>query len=164
MTRTNILIAALVASALVNGVLGGVLVQRALAPPPVAADFAGRAGPARFNMHAFMTALPEDARPEARRAMHRGFDEMRPLIREAVEARMAARRAMTAEPFDPDAATAALEAAREARGRVERHGESVVLEVVAGLAPDMRARVLSEAYGGRPPFHHHGHHGSPDRF
>lgn len=158
MTRSpltaNLWVGLLVVSVLFNGVLGGVLIQRALSGPQIAAP-AHDGHPAargRFNPHAFLMALPEEVRPAARQALREGAGEMRPLMHEAMQARRAAHDTLAAEPFDSAAALAALARVRAARDAMEAHGEAVVLDIAARLDPQTRRRVLREAWSGRPPF------------
>lgn len=158
MTRSpltaNLWVGLLVVSVLVNGVLAGVLIQRALSGPQIAAPVHAehRAARGRFDPHAFLAALPEEARPAARQRLREGASEMRPLMHEAMQARRAAHDALVAEPFDGAIALAALARVRAARDDMEAHGEAVVLDIAADLDPATRRRVLREAWSGRPPF------------
>lgn len=144
----------LVLSVLLNGILVGVLIERGGEGAPLAGPdrIEAEAPPGRFNPRAFLMALPEEVRPQARARLREGLREMRPLMRETLEARAAAALALTADPFDPERAATALQRARETRAAMEARGERVVLDIVADLEPETRRRVLAAAWSGRPPF------------
>ncbi|TRO96492.1 periplasmic heavy metal sensor [Glycocaulis profundi] len=148
---THVLVGALAASLLANGVLAGALAQRALTEPdaPAARE--------RVMMHggdvhprAFIAALPEAEREAAGEAMRANMPRMRELFGEAREARRSVAETMSAEPFDPQAAAMALERVRAARGDIEAEGEGVLLAILAGLDPEARAEVLEETYLRQP--------------
>jgi uncharacterized membrane protein len=144
-------IIALIVSVLVNGALIGFVAQRQLAPaPPVVERPDGpgaEAGPRGFNVRRFIAALPPEYRRTARLRMREEAPRSRELMREAYVARREAEVAMMAEPFDPDAAQLALQRMRTSRHAVEAHIEGVLIELVADLDADTRARVLREARG-----------------
>ena len=67
MNRINIWIVLLLISVGVNGALIGAGARSWFDPGPVAAPQEGSAGPSRgFNLRAFVEALPEEARQDAR--------------------------------------------------------------------------------------------------
>lgn len=138
----------LAASLLVNGVMAGIVIERGLDRPEERPrherDGAVLRGP--FNPRAFIEALPEDRREEARAALRDSLPEMRPLFREAGQARRAVDAAMTASDFDAEAVAAALDEARAARDAIESRGERTVLEIVSSLDPDDREAALRAAY------------------
>lgn len=144
----------LLISVLANGVMGGVLIQRAAAPE---ADDVLRPGVElnvrqNFNPRAFMAALPETHRSDARAVLREGLREARPLFRDAVQARIDAQEALIVEPFDPEAIAEALVAARAAQSALEAHAERVLLSIAADLPADVRIEAINAAYGGRAPF------------
>lgn len=162
MRHAPIWIALLVLSVLVNGILAGVLIERrAVTPFEPHAHHGEALRSGRFQPHAFLSALPEELRGQARERMHEGRRDMAPLMREAVRARREAAEALSAEPFDAEAAAAALAEARAARAAVEAQGEAILLSIVDDLDPETRRRVLEQAWSGRPPFG--GHHDRPRR-
>jgi uncharacterized membrane protein len=141
---------ALAASLLFNVFVIGVLVGGKAAGARLAGPWARDAGEpvflARdFSPRHFVMALPEERRREvARYAMREGRDAM-PMIREAREAGAQALAALSAEDFDPEAALAALNAAREAQARVERRGHEILVTVLADLPDDVRLDALERA-------------------
>lgn len=144
-------IIALIASVLINGALIGFVAQRQLAPAAPVIERPGEpgqdAGPRGFNVRRFIAALPQEYRQEARQRMRQEAPRSRELMREAYIARREAEVAMMAEPFDPEAAQQALQRMRTSRHAVEAHIEGVLIEVVADLDAETRARVLREARG-----------------
>ncbi|WP_300526900.1 periplasmic heavy metal sensor [Maricaulis sp.] len=144
-------IIALIASVLINGALIGFLIQREVAPSTETVERAAGperdAGPRGFNVRRFIAALPPEDRREARRRMREEAPRSRALMRESHMARRQAEMAMIAEPFDAEAAQAALANMRTSRHAVEAHIEGVLIELVADLDADTRARVLREARG-----------------
>lgn len=148
MSRLNIWIVLLLVSVLINGVLIG-----AGARTWLASDQAGIAErtvepPRGFDLRAFIGALPEDARVQARRmamAERRALAEELGAMRRA---RRAAHRALIAEPFDPETAQQALDDAREARMVVDRRTEALILTIAAELSEDDRRQALSVALRG----------------
>ena len=151
MTRTTtLLIIGLLISVLINGVLAGAMLQRASAGPDARPGPQSVMGGPRggFRPGAFLQALPADVRSEARARMRDGAQELRPLARAAMRARLDAEQAVLAEPFDSDAAAEALAQARAARAALEAHGERVVLDIVDDLTPAERREALRAAWGG----------------
>ncbi len=150
MTRTTtLLIAALLVSVLINGVLGGVLIQRAAHGPVERAGteetLRGPAG--RFRPAVFLQALPADVRGAARAQLREGARELRPMARAAVRARRDALATLQAEPFNAEAAAEAMSQARAARAALEAHTERVVLEIVGPLTAQERREALRAAWG-----------------
>lgn len=173
-------IAALLVSVLVNGALiGFVLHNNADGPSWRAAHEASpgsgppRGGPmSGFDVRGFLAALPEAEREIASRRLHENMETMRGMGRQAYEARRQADAVLAAEPFDAAAAQAALAHVREIRLGFETQMEAALIEVFAGLDPDVRAAALEAArtssFRGRhrpgSRRHHDGpRHGGPDR-
>lgn len=145
-------IAALLVSVLVNGALIGFLLHRNADGPRwrVMHDGGPESGPphrespmsGRFDVRGFLAALPEAERETAGRRLRENMESMRDIGREAFEARRQADAVLAAEPFDPDAARAALERVREIRLGVETQMETSLIEILAGLDPELRAAAL----------------------
>lgn len=150
MSRINIWIVLLLASVLLNGVLIGAGARTWFGPDAPSAAPQPGAAPARgFNLGAFVAALPEEHRAEARRLARAERRALREELRAAGRARMGAYRALNAEAFDPEAAALALAQAREARAAIEMRTEAIILDVADDLSPDERRSALRAALG--PP-------------
>lgn len=146
-------IALLVLSVLVNGILIGVLLQRAAQPQlQPSAHHREALQPGRFNPRAFLAALPEEAQEDARGRLRDGWRDMRPLMRQVRETRREAADRLAADPFDPQRAAEALADARAARTVMEARSEAIVLDIVQDLDAGTRREVLAAAWSGRPPF------------
>lgn len=150
MSRINIWIVLLLVSVLANGVLIGAGARSWFAPPgPSLSEQAGEGRSRGFDIRAFVQALPEERRPEARR---RAMAERRALeqeLRAAGQARLRAYRALNADPFDPQVAADALAEARAARTAIEVRTEAIILDLAAELSPEERQAALRAALG--PP-------------
>jgi uncharacterized membrane protein len=149
MNRMNIWIVLLLASVLLNGVLLGAGARSWFAPDAAIAPAADQRPGRGFDLRAFVEALPEDARAEARSRAQAERRALREDFRTAARARMAAYRALNAEPFDPQAAAAALAEAREARAAIEARTEAIILDVASDLSAEERRSALRAALG--PP-------------
>lgn len=151
MSKFNIWIILLIVSVLINGVLIGAGARTWFAAPtPEATQQDRSAGPrGAFSMRAFMRALPDDSRAEVRARFEAAGPELRELGRSARRAQEAAFAALRAEPFDPAAARAATAQARDARARFEARSEAVILETLADMDPQTRARVIDETVARR---------------
>ncbi|MCW5725203.1 MAG: periplasmic heavy metal sensor [Maricaulaceae bacterium] len=165
MSRATPWIAALVISVLANGVLLGFVLHRGLSqqtvePPPQEMRTIIRGG---FSMMHFMRSLPEEARERARERMRAEWPRLRALGGEIREAQAGAEAALRAEPFEPDTARAAMTELRQAREAMETAVEALVLDMIAELPPEQRARALEQGRhgphrrGGGP----RGHGGGP---
>ncbi|MGK0267233.1 MAG: putative membrane protein [Maricaulis sp.] len=155
-------IAALLVSVLVNGALIGFLLHRSADGPSwrIMHDRGEMAGPpregpmsGRFDVRGFLAALPEEERAIADRRMHENMEAMRAIGREVFEARRQADAMLAAEPFDAEAAQAALGRVREIRLGLETQMEASLIEILAGLDPADRAAALEA--GRREPFEGH---------
>jgi len=151
MSRLNIWIMLLMASVLINGVLIGAGARTWFAVPAPEATHQDRSSGPRsaFSMRAFMRALPDDSRAQVRARFEAAGPELRQLGRDAWRAQEAAYAALRTEPFDPDAARAATAQARDARARFEARSEAVILETLAEMEPETRARVIEETVARR---------------
>lgn len=147
MTRTRILALALFASVALNLFIGGLLVGRHgpfgwhPGPPPHGDPHGGpRAGKDRIErMEAWlMDDLSEDARPVVRRliAEHRAAIEGERA--EHHEARERVRATLAAEPFDPDAYRAALDAVSAAHASRRDGMHAFMIELAAELSAEDR--------------------------
>ena len=145
-------IAALLISVLANGVLIGFVLQREVTPDetPMRSERPGgpQAGGPGFDLRGFVGALPAEQRSALRERMESEMGDMRSLMRDARDARIAAAQALTAEPFDADAVREALARRRETRAAIEAHVEDVIVEIAGELDPETRERALREARRG----------------
>lgn len=98
----------------------------------------------------YIRALPEEARDRVLQAGG-GFDRanLRERLRELRRNRDALRQVMEAEPFDIEAARAALEAHRDKALQSTRAVQDAFLEAFAALSPEDRAAVIAEARDAR---------------
>lgn len=153
MSRVNVWIVLLIASVLLNGVLIGAGARHWFAPAREPAAQAPVSGPVmmrgHFSMRAFMRALPEAQRAEARERFESARTDMRTLGREAMTARRTASEALRAQPFDAEAASQAMAEARAARARMEARSEALILEILDTMEPEAREAVLEEAFAPR---------------
>jgi uncharacterized membrane protein len=145
MSRMNVWIALLLISVLINGVLIGAGARNwltdATPPPPQAGE-----GPQRgFDVRAFIQALPEEARADARRRAMAERRALRDEFRNVGRARRAAYETINTEPFDPEAASAALADVRSARAAIESRTEAMILDIAAGLTEEQRRVALNAA-------------------
>lgn len=151
-------IVALLVSVLVNGALVGFILHRTSDGPSWRVERGdgerrGAQPGGRFNVRAFVQALPADRQQAARDRLREEMREAAQLMRQAQVARLTAESALLAEPFDEQAAAAALDEMRRSRVAVEAHIEGVVLELVADLDAEARAQALQAGRqpGRRPP-------------
>lgn len=153
MGRTNIWIILLLVSVLLNGVLLGFGARTWFGPEqtPAVSQQDGARG---FNMRAFIAALPEEHRLEARELMRAERQALRQQFRNIGRARAEARAIMNADVFDPEAAAQALERVREAEALIQARSEVVIFQIVDRLTPEERRAVLRQsmrAPRGGPP-------------
>ncbi|WP_339739005.1 periplasmic heavy metal sensor [uncultured Maricaulis sp.] len=145
-------IAALLVSVLLNGALIGFLAHRSAdgpswrghpesarmdGPPPHGGSMSSG-----FDVRGFLGALPEAERQQASEQLRANMESMREIGREAFAARREADMVLAADPFDPEAAQLALQRVREIRLDFEARMESSLIEVMAGLDPEVRAAAL----------------------
>ncbi|KAA5805156.1 periplasmic heavy metal sensor [Alkalicaulis satelles] len=153
MNRVNIWIVLLLVSVLLNGVLIGAGARHWFAPEPSPAAERPSSGPVmmrgNFSLRAFMRALPEDQRPLARERFEAASPHLRELGREAMQARRTASETLRAQPFDAEAAQAAMAGARDARARMDARTEAVILDILERMEPEAREAVLEAAFA--PP-------------
>lgn len=152
MNRTNIWIVLLLVSVLLNGVLLGFGARTVFGPEERQAVSPTEVNPG-FNMRAFLAALPEGYRNEARQRAQSERRALRQEIRDVGRARAQARAAMGADDFDPAVAAEALARVREAEAQIQARSEAIILDIVQDLTPDERREVLRQsmrAPRGRP--------------
>jgi uncharacterized membrane protein len=155
MNRLNIWIILLLVSVLLNGVLLGAGARSWFAPEAsLEARETVRPG-GGFQLRAFVAALPAEERRAARQRLESTRRELGGLVREAARSRRAAAQALLADPFDPEAAEAALDRSREARAALEDATETLILEIAADLEPEERQAAFSAAMR-VPPFDRRG--------
>ncbi len=145
MSRVNIWIVLLLVSVLLNGVLIGAGARSWFAPEAPSAPSAGEDPGRGFDVRAFIQALPEEARADARRRAMAERRALRDDFRSAGRARMEAYQVLNAEPFDPEAAANALAEARAARAAIETRTEALILDTAADLSEEERRTALSAA-------------------
>lgn len=145
MPRINLWIILLLVSVLLNGVLLGGSARSWFGPERPAAMEMSEPRRGGFQLRAFVEALPEDQRREARARAEASRAELRGLVRETVMTRRAAAQALLADPYDPEAAAEALEQARQARAALERATEGRILEIADELDPDVRQAAFEAA-------------------
>ena len=167
MNRAAPWIVALLISVLVNGAMAGFVLHRTSGGPdwrPDWRDGHGEHGGPRhgrdgggpppgsggFNMRAFVSALPEAERAAARERLRAHREAFGDLMRDAMRARREAELALTAQPYDPDAAAAALAQVRETRNAIEADVEAIVLDIVAELSVEEREAALLAGRRGGP--------------
>lgn len=167
MNRALPWIIALLISLTANGVMTGIVLHRVVGSPHVTdvvphgahrphrrPPEGGR--PGGFNVRAFARSLPEDQRALARERFEAERGRFRELMLEARAAQREAEAAMLAEPYDPEAAAAALDTLRERRFAIEAAMEDIVLDLVADLPPDARLEALAAGRRQRGPGHRRG--------
>jgi len=152
-------IVALLVSVLANGVLAGFVIHRTSdgpdwRPRPHHDEDRHREGRERrggpadgFDMRSFLFALPDEAREEARSRLRDSLDEMRPAFAANREARAQLEALLVADTLDPDAVAAELERMREARLMLELNLESVVLDIISDMDPEVRAAAIEAGRG-----------------
>ncbi|MFN3521915.1 MAG: periplasmic heavy metal sensor [Phenylobacterium sp.] len=140
MSRRVLLIVLFVSLALnlfVAGAVVGGLVAGGRTPHASPSQANPRPGPALW---AAGEALPPDRRREFRRLLREQGPVTNQRLREVRQARREAWLMLGKEPFDPVAASRALDAARQAEIAARRDVEHRVVEFAARLPPDERAR------------------------
>nr|WP_275297557.1 periplasmic heavy metal sensor [Maricaulis parjimensis] len=150
------------ASVLVNGALAGFVIHRTSDGPdwrpPHDREDGRRHGdrddrrrggdPSNgFDMRSFLFALPEEARAEARGRLREGLREMRPMMEANRGARERLEALLVADELDQDAIAAELAAMRDVRLAMELHLETVVLDIISDMEPDVRAAAIEAGRG-----------------
>lgn len=143
----------LVASLAVNLLFVGFLIGRGARsfgpPPPPRGEAANPLHP-----RALMEALEPRERRAAFRALRRTGTRLLPLSGEARDSRLALAAVLRAEPFDPEAARAALARVRDADNALHEAGQAAVVELLGRLSAQERANIASEIEGA---LHDHPH-------
>lgn len=133
----------LIASVLVNGLILGLVVAGAMMNVEVGR---GRSqigsGP---SFPAFQDRIPEEARQEMMDGLRARALEARPLVEEMREASEAAMAALSADPFDEEAARAAFERTRAARAALEAQAHDITISLFANLPPETRESLAARA-------------------
>jgi uncharacterized membrane protein len=156
MTRAAPWIIALLVSVLVNGLLAGFVwhrtsggpdwnparMERPHGPPGRPPGGEGGPPPGGFNARGFIDTLPPAQRREAMRRFREEAPVVRELTRQAAQARLDAQETLIADPYDPEAAAAALTEMRERQNAIQAHIEGMVVELIADLDPETRQAAL----------------------
>lgn len=126
----------LLASLVLNGLLGGYLIGRISGSPHWRGHMAGDA-PSPFGLSSLPTPLREAMRAKLRE--NRG--EARQMFEGLRAARGELREAIGAEPFDPARLTAAFAELRTTQGALQQNLHGIAVEVVTQMTPDERKRL-----------------------
>jgi len=162
MSRALPWIIALLISLVANGVMTGLVLHRVVGAPTVEQVFPHeghppprREGPEQggFHIRAFLRNLPDEQREIARQRFEEERATIRQLMLDVRDAQRAAEDAMSAIPYDPEVAEAALDELRQRRFAIESAFEAIVLDVIADLPPEERLRALQAGRQGPPPHH-----------
>ena len=144
-------IIALLGSVLLNGALAGFVLHRTADGPDWRPEHSerhrprpDRSGPG-FDARRFVFALPEEVRREARARMRSDMETISGLFEDSRAARDRAEALMRAEDFDRDAVAEALQEIRDTRGRIERHMEGILLDVVEDVDAQTRSDAVDAA-------------------
>lgn len=108
-------------------------------PPPVAENLAER----------MSARLPEADRHILRQAVQKRQDEIRAHMKTARGAQRDIRRTLTADPFDPDAFTAASNRARAEREAAQIAMHQAMREAAIAMSAEGRARLAQPPRGSR---------------
>ncbi len=135
MTRSNLLLAALVVSVAINLLVAGIVIGRGgIRPPPGPSPAEWMAG-----------NLDQETRQKVRQRMARQASDVRPIRQELRRAMGELRTAVQAEEYDPQAMDDALTRMREARGRYERFFHDNLVELSGELNKAQRIALLRTA-------------------
>lgn len=111
-----------------------------------------RHGPAELGANSFTermaSRLPDADKPILRQAFQKRHDDIRRLFEEARTAQRDARRSLRANPFDPDAFSAASDRARAARDAAQAAIHQAVREAATTMSQEGRTK-LAEGPRGR---------------
>lgn len=125
----------------------------------------GRLGAREIDPRAYIAALPREQRRETMRRVMTERSDVRPLFREAHEARRAVGELMEAETFDPDALRAALDRVRAADAVLQARGHDFLIRLMEETPPEIRREALETARRHprrRGDFHFRDHRGDDD--
>lgn len=161
MTRALPWIIALLISLTANGIMTGLVLHQVIGGPRIENIQPGdsyqprhrnerRHGGRGFSIRTFMHNLPDEQRAIARQRFSEEREDIRQLMMEAREAQLAAEQALSAMPYDAEAAAEALNHLRERRFAIESAFEAIVLDVVADLPPGDRLQALEAGRRGLP--------------
>lgn len=141
MRTERYLIVGLVLSLIVNGVLAGMLVGRALPgdrPPPPVAPMLG--------MRMLPGDLPADREAALRPHYRRYLASLRPRFREIRSAQAALQEALLTEPLDRQALAEALDALSTELHETQNRARDALLDLAAALTLDERRSLLEELH------------------
>lgn len=93
--------------------------------------------------------LPEADKPILRQAFQKRHDDIRRLFDEARAAQRDARRSLRANPFDPDAFSAASDRVRAARDAAQIAIQQAVREAATSMSQEGRAKLAEPPRGRR---------------
>lgn len=135
MTRSKLLLVALMVSVAINLLVAGIFIGRGgIRPPP---------GP---SPAAWMAAdLDQETRQKLRQRMAGQASDVRPIRQELRRAMGDLRAAVRAEDYDPQAMADALARMREARGRYENFLHNNLVELSGELNREQRMALLRTA-------------------
>ncbi|GEM_PF-3417841 len=129
----------LVASILLNGIILGVLAAGLTSGMRLSND--QRDGPPpRFRIVGGQ--LPESVRGEVRDRLRERAQQARPLFAEARAADADVIAALTADPFDPEAARAAFARVEAARAALDGRANEMTISLFANLPPETREELV----------------------
>lgn len=147
---------------LVGLLVGGWVAGVRLMGPGVFATPGALVGIADMDLRGVASMLPEPSRTKLRRIMRQGLGDLRPVLREAGQARTHIDEALRARPFDLDHLRVAFEGTRNADSRVRTLFHQTFLEFIETLddqereflyqaIKNMRRDPQSSQFGGRRP-------------
>lgn len=116
---------------------------------PLLRDREGPPGGATTMTERMASRLPEADRPILRQAFEKRHDDIRRLFDEARAAQRESRRALRANPFDPQAFTAASDRSRAARDAAQAAFSQAIREAATNMSPEGRAKLAQPPRGPR---------------
>lgn len=110
---------------------------------PLLRDREGPPGGAISMAERMASRLPEADRPILLQAFQKRHDDIRRLFDEARNAQRESRRALRADPFDPEAFAAASDRSRAARDAAQAAFSQAVREAATSMSAEGRAKLAS---------------------
>lgn len=129
----------LLASLVLNGLLGGYLIGRLAGPPHWRMPHPPMAGEPSSPFT--LGALPTPLRDAMRAKLRENRGEARKMFEGLRTARGELREAIGAEPFDPARLAAAFAGLRAAQGALQQDLHAIAVEVVTQMTPEERKRI-----------------------